>query len=185
MLDFIKHWRQERLLRRLEHVERNKKIENIANIKTIGLIFHVGDENHWNLLYHFAKLMENDGKQIFMIGFHDAEPELDYIITHSNTILCKEKEDFDYWGLPKGDVSNKFVAQHYDILIDTTDEPNFFGQYLALKCDADLKICYASDNDIEDNGRVFDMMIRGEGSLDLREYLNHVVKYLKMIKKEA
>lgn len=186
MFEFIKDWQRKRLLRQLEHKDsnRNKKIDNIAQAKSIGIIFQVGDENDWNLIYHFAKLMEKEGKTVAMIGLQDSETELDYIITHSNTLLCKEKDDFDYWGVPKKDLVEKFAKNHFELLIDTTEEPNFFGQYIALSCDADLKICYASAEELEDNGKIFDMMIQGEEPLNLRDYLNQVVKYLKMIKKE-
>ena len=186
MFEFIKDWQRKRLLRQLKGNDsgRNKKIDNIAQIKSIGLIFQVGEENDWNLLYHFAKLMEKEGKSVAMIGIQDSETQLDYIITHSNTLLCKEKEDLDYWGVPKKELVEKFNQNHFDLLIDTTEEPNFFGQYIALSCDADLKICYASEEDLIDNGKIFDMMIKGEEPLDLRGYLNHVVQYLKMIKKE-
>ena len=120
MLEFLKTFRRKRIIKQLSQRPRDKKIINLEQVKNIALVFTVGSENDWNLLYHFAQLMERQGKQITMIGFQAENTVLSYIITHSHTIICREKDDFDFWGLPKGDIVDKFTEQHYDLLINTT-----------------------------------------------------------------
>ena len=55
MLDFIKEIRRKQIIRDLKHVQRDKRIENIDEVKTIGLICRLDNEQNWNVLYHFAK----------------------------------------------------------------------------------------------------------------------------------
>lgn len=183
MLEFIKDLHKKRILKQLVRTKRVRKIDNLEQVKSIGIAFTVGEENNWNLLYHFAQLMERQGKHVTMIGFQAESTKLDYIITHSHTLICREKDDFDIWGIPKQEVIERFVSQHFDIFIDTTDQPNFFGQFIALKSDADLKVTYTDEVETTTNDNIFDFMIHGEGVIDLRDYLNHVVQYLTMIKK--
>lgn len=184
MLELIKDFRKRHIIKQLASTQRNKKIENLSQVKDIGIIFIISDEHSWNLLYHFAQVMEKDGKKVIMIGLHPNNTQISFIITHSHTTICREKDDFNFWGLPRNGVLDTFTNQHLDLLIDTTDQPNFFGQYVALRSNADLKVTYTDEVEATFNDNIFDMMIKGEGSLDLRDYLNQVVHYLKMIKKE-
>lgn len=184
MLDLIKDFRRRHLIKQLAHAQRDKKIENLSQVKDIGIVFTLNDEQEWNLLYHFAQLMEKEGKKVVMIGLHPSNVQISFIVTHAQTTICREKDDFNFWGLPKGDVLDAFTKRHLDVLIDTTDQPNFFGQYVALRSNADLKVTYTDEVEATLNDNIFDMMIKGEGALDLRDYLNQVVHYLKMVKKD-
>lgn len=184
MLEFIKDFRRRHLIRQLAHKQRDKKIENLSQLKEIGIVFTISGEQEWSLLYHFAKLMEEQGKHVTMVGLHPDNVQISFIVTHAQTIICREKDDLNFWGIPKDEVVERFTSKHFDALIDTTDQPNFFGQYMALRSNADLKITYTDEVEETLNDNIFDMMIKGEGALDLRDYLNQVVRYLKMVKKE-
>ncbi len=185
MLEFIKDFRRRHLIKQLANAQRDKKIENLSQVKDIGIVFTLSDEQEWNLLYHFAQLMEKDGKKVVMIGLHPSNVQISFIVTHAHTTICREKDDFNFWGLPKDDVIETFTNRHLDVLIDTTDQPNFFGQYVALRSNADLKVTYTDEVEATLNDNIFDMMIKGEGTLDLRDYLNQVVHYLKMVRKDS
>ena len=73
------------------------------------------------------------------------------------------------------------MEQPYDLLIDTTGEDNFFAQYIALRTKANLKAAYATPS--EDPSDIFDLIIRGEGQIDLKDFFNNIIEYLGMIKK--
>lgn len=184
MLELIKDFKRRRMIRQMACAQRDKRIVNLEQVRNIGIVFTLSSEHEWNLLYHFAQLMENTGKKVVMIGLHPSNVQISFIVTHAQTIICRESEDLSWWGIPKDDVISRFTDQHLDVLIDTTDQPNFFGQYVALKSDADLKVTYTDEVEATRNDNIYDMMIKGEGPLDMRDYLNQVVHYLKMVKKE-
>ena len=181
MLDFIKDIHRNRLMRDLKAAPRAKKIINIDEVKAIGVICRLEDEQHWKILNHFAMVMENQGKQVHIIALLQRDQELGFVITHQHTYIVRSKTDTNFWGLPSHESIRPFVEQHFDILIDTTGEENFFAHYIALRTSASLKVVYATA--AEDPSDIFDLIIRGEGPLELKNYFNNVIEYLSMIKK--
>ncbi len=185
MFEFIKTYIQRRQLKKFLNVPRKKKIHNIADTKNIGIIFAVGDQKHWNTIYHFAKQQESRGARVWMLGYQATGTIINYIFTHQQTIILHEKEDCNGSGIPKSDKADAFLKQHYDLLIDTTEEPNFYGKYAALRSDADLKVTFVNTNNTPDLEieKIFDMLIQGNKPLNLPSYLSDIEKYLGMVQK--
>ena len=181
MMDFIKQMHLKRIIRDLKATPREKKIDNIDEVKTIGVICRLSDEQNWNILHHFAKVMENQGKHVHIIALLNKDQQLDFVITHQATQLVRTKTDFNFWGLPNYEIIRPFVEQTYDLLIDTLGEENFFSQYIALRTSASLKVVYATP--AEDPSEIFDLIIRGDGQVELKGFFNNVIEYLSMIKK--
>ena len=180
-MDFLKQLHFKRIIRDLKATPREKKIDNIEEVKTIGVICRLEDEQNWNILHHFAKVMENQGKQVHIIALLQKDQQLDFVITHRATYIVRTKIDFNFWGLPNDEAIRPFVEQTYDLLIDTIGEENIFSQYIALSTTASLKVVYATPT--EDPSEVFDLIIRGDGQVELKGFFNNVIEYLSMIKK--
>ncbi len=181
MLNFIKEIRRKQIVKELKNAPREKKIDNIEEVKSIGVICRLSDEQHWNILNHFAKVMENQGKHVSIIAIQPKDQELGFVITHQATYKCRIGTDFNVWGLPNEESIRPFVSQHFDLLIDTIGEENFFSQYIALRTEANLKVVYATP--AEDPTEVYDLIIRGDGQVELKGFFNNVIEYLSMIKK--
>jgi hypothetical protein len=181
MLEFIKNFRRKQIIRDLKAAPRDKRIENIQEIKTIGVICRLDNEQNWNILNHFAKVMENQGKTVHIIALLQKDQELGFVVTHQDTYIVRSKTDINFWGLPSHESIRPFVENTYDLLIDTIGEENFFSQYIALRTTASLKVVYATP--AEDPSEVFDLIIRGDGQVELKDFFNNVIEYLGMIKK--
>lgn len=181
MFDFIKEIHRKKIIRDLKATPREKKIDNIDGIHSIGVICRLGDEQNWNILHHFAKVMENQGKSVTFIALLPKEQDINFVITHQGTHIVRSKTDFNFWGLPNHEAIRPFIEQNYDLLIDTIGEENFFAQYVALRTTASLKVVYATP--VEDPSEVFDLIIRGDGQVELKGFFNNVIEYLSMIKK--
>ena len=181
MLKFVKEIHRKHLIRDLKAAPREKKIDNIEEVHTIGVICQLGDEQHWNILHHFAKVMENQGKKVCIVALLQKDQEIGFVITHQATFIVRSKTDINFWGLPSYESIKPFVEQQYDLLIDTIGEENFFSQYIALRTTANLKVVYATP--AEDPSEVFDLIIRGDGQVELKDFFNNVIEYLSMIKK--
>ena len=179
MLEFIKNFRRRQIIRDLKAAPREKRIDNIQEIQSIGLVCRLSDEQNWNILYHFAKVMENQGKNVHIIAIQDHD--INFVVTHQHTTICRSKTDLNFWGLPSWDAIKPFASRHYDLLIDTIGQDNFFSQYLSLRTPASLKVAYATPT--EDPSDTYDLIIRGEGNVELKDYFNNIIEYLGMIKK--
>lgn len=181
MLEPIKEFRRRRIIRDLKSEPRSTKIDNIDEVRRIGVICRLTDEPHWNILNHFAKVMEGKGKEVHIMAIQPKDQELNFVITHQQTYKCRQGTDFDFWGVPNAEAIRPFTERHYDLLIDTIGEGNFFSQYVALSTPASLKVVYA--NPTEDPTEVYDLIIRGDGKVELKGFFNNVIDYLSMIKK--
>ena len=111
--------------------------------------------------------------------------EINYIFSHTRTIICHEKEDFNWLGLPKEGVIDAFVGRHFDLIIDATVQPDFFGKYVTASANADLKVGYSNSESEEDEGEMgmYDLAIQGREPMDFRDYIEQTVKYLSMVRK--
>ena len=181
MLEFIKEIHRKRLMRNLQAAPREKKILNIDQVKTIGVICRLDDEANWNILYHFARVMENQGKQVDIIALLQKDQEIGFVITHRDTHIVRAKTDTNFWGLPSSDSVRPFVEKTFDLLIDTIGADDFFSQYIALSTTAALKVAFATRD--EEPSDTFDFTIRGDKPVDLKDYFNPVIEYLSMIQK--
>ena len=185
IIDYILRKYQQRQLRNLLESPRDKRIDNWEQIKTIGLIFTVADSERWNLIHRFIAAQESRGKEVYLIGFQKYKYEINYIFSHTRTTICHEKEDFNRMGLPKEGVIDGFISRHYDLIIDTTEQPDFFGKYVTAMADANLKVGYTNSESEKDEGvmDMYDLAIQGNGPMDFKDYIEQIVKYLTMIKK--
>ena len=85
MLEFIKNLRRKKIIRDLKAAPRDKRIDNIQEIQTIGVICQLDTEQNWNILYHFAKVMENQKKKVHIIAMQDQD--INFVVTHQATSI--------------------------------------------------------------------------------------------------
>lgn len=186
MFEFAKRLRQSYILKQITDLDRVKRIPNLNEVKKIGVMMNVASENEWNIIYHFVKVMEKMGKKVHIIGFQKTETEINYIITHAQTTVCHENGDFNFWGVPKEGICDNYLSNEYDIFIDIAYESEFFYNYIALKTNSNFKITYQNTKEEESNtikNEIYDMSIRGDGELDMKDYLNNIINYLSIIQK--
>lgn len=169
----------------MSDIRRCKRIENISLVKNVGIVFTVGDEQQWNILYQYVKRFTTEGRSVWLAGFQGQKTTINYIFSHPHSVICHEKEDTNMWGIPKEETLHQFLSLSYDLLIDTTANDDFFGNYVAAKAHADLKVTYV--NDVEPlshtSEKIFDLLIHGNKPLELEEFFEETIKYLSMIKK--
>lgn len=176
MLNNIKRIRQKHILKQQLVLNRIKKIHNLQTAKRIAMIFDVDDEQSWKVINKFATELSKRGKEMQLLG-RKKQKEIDFIITNTSVLLC-DNDDVDFWGLPKSYAVSNFLNQHFDILIDTVETPDFFSQYVSLKVMADFKIA----RDIADNENYFDLLIKlDEDNTDVKSFLKQILHYLNLI----
>lgn len=185
MANPFKKIKQKYLLKSLRGRKHLKEIKNMDQVRTIGIVFHLGDELSWKYLYAIVMELERSNRRVHMICDQENGQELTYIITHSQTTICHDKEDFDMWGVPHESATESFLTRKYDVLIDATGGDSFFSQYMVLKADADLNITYIDDSDkpSESVMEMYDMTIHGNGPIDLPAFFENVCNYLQMVRK--
>ena len=179
MLEFIKNIRRRKVIRNLKALPREKRIDNIQEIRSIGIICPLNTEENWNILDHFIKTMEGQGKEVHLMATQ--ERDIDFIVTHQATTICRTRRFLNFSGLPSRESIKAFTCRHYDLLIDALDCEDFFSQYVALRTVANLKVVYGSPS--EEASDIFDLIIRGDGPMEIKGFFDNIIEYLGMIKK--
>lgn len=89
---------------------------------------------------------------------------------------CFSRSDKNVLGLPKKKMLENFRNKKYDIVINTGSDRNLFSTAVSasltgqLKCDSSEKYGYA------------DLIIRKTEPYNLLQHLEHVIRYLKMLR---
>jgi hypothetical protein len=181
----FKKIKQKYMLKALRQRRHRREIKNMEQVGTIGIVFHIGDELSWKYLYAIVQELERANRRVHMICDQPKGQELSYIITHSQTSICHDKEDFDLWGVPRESSIEPFLSHKYDIMIDTTGGDSFFSQYMVLRAESDLNITYVDDSEQQDPRamEIYDMTIHGNGPIDIPAFFENVCNYLQMVRK--
>ena len=166
-------------------IGRQKQIANMEQIREVGIVFTVGDEQRWNTICKYAKLLSSEGKTVWLCGHLNKRIKLNYILSHPQAVICHEGTDTQWNGEPKEGVLSQFTQRHYDLLVDLTEEPDFFGKYVALKTLADLKATYVDTTRPSDSEQeqIFDLSIMGHEPMEAANFLESLDEYLSQIKK--
>lgn len=168
ILDSILIQRQTRVLQSLTLLPHQRRIMNLDNIRSIGIIAHDLDDPEQNTLNQFSGHMILRGIEVEKIE----------LPVDADTLLDRD-------GLPLVQFIYPFVRNHYDIIIDTTHYSDSFGLFVSLKSNTFLRTGYLDAtepyNPIVE--ATYDLIIRGSGPRNLQQYLTDILTYLTQIRK--
>lgn len=168
LLDSIVSQRQARVLQSLALLPHHRRILNLDDIKSIGIIAHNLDETELSTLNQFSCHMILRGIDVEKIEMP----------ANAESIL-------DHNGLPQLQFIYPFVRNHYDVIIDTTPHADPFGLFVSLKSSSCLRIGYL-DSDAPHSPvaeATYDFIIRGSGPRNLQLFLTNILTYLTQIRK--
>lgn len=177
-MDSFRNARRNKIIRKLMALPRDKRIDNIRDIRTIGVICRLDKESVWNGLCHFAKTLEDEGKTVHLVAFQE-EKRLPFTVTHQPTTILHLSHGLNLWGFPRRSRIAPFVSQRFDLLIDTVADPCQHSLYIALHTHASLKVAISAAEPCD----AYDLFILTNNPMDTNTFLNNVIEYLGMIKK--
>ncbi|MBP5536552.1 MAG: hypothetical protein J6X62_07160 [Bacteroidales bacterium] len=181
MFNKIKQIQQKRVLKRLTSVRRSRKLTGMDQVKSIALVFTVGNERSWKVINDYIVKMEKAGKHVYAVGYQSKETELNYIITHTKCTICHEKDDLNIWGIPKEDVVEPFVKRKYDLLMDTTAKRTFWSLYMSARSAARIKVSHCQPDEEGRNKEIYDLEIKDSEAYRVSEFLEETARCLDMM----
>lgn len=168
IFDILKEQRRLRMLQDLSLVQHKKCLKNLDDIQTVGIIVHnLTDEEQFTML-QFEQLMSRRGIPIEKIE-----------------LGADEESYLDNEGIPKAEFLHDFINKHYDILIDTTINNDFFGLYVSLRSKTSLRVAYADENQKLSPIALatYDLFVQGSGPRQLVPFLTGLLTILSQIRK--
>lgn len=158
--------------------KRVAKVCNLADAKSIGLLYKIESKESYDHLRKFAKYIKGEfgTRKVFMMGYWDNKKDTPDFLTSKVDFEFFTKADLNWAGIPKGVNIDNFLNEQFDILVDLNSYFNVPLRYLVAKSKAKLKVGRFS----KENEPFFDIMI-GDNKADFENYGNELVKYLTMI----
>ena len=189
MIGFVRQRYCRRLFDNLLKKERNRGIMRYDEAKNILLLFVMYNEAAWHIVNECTQKMEQEGKEVELLGVLPADVEREFLVARTHTCLLDEKNNLNFWHLPRHEVVADLLNKRYDLLIDATGTPNLISQYIALMSDAAWRIAYSDRSQPQpkelnySNEEIFDFVIRNDHPIDIPRYINDIEMYLKILKK--
>lgn len=160
-------------------VHRNKTFLNIADVKTIGILFDAGSKEEFELVKKYVNYLRDMKKRVKAIGFFNQKtiPPLTYSKLEFDFFSQKE---LNWQNCPNSIYVKNFIADSYDLLLDLNIQDLFPLRYIATLSKARFKVGRTSER----NTAIFDLMINIDQSKNLKFFLRNVDEYLFLINKK-
>ena len=176
-LDDIKHKTAKYLLDRASAVDREIAAINIKSAKSVAIIYRADDEEANDLVRRYVKFLKDYKLKVKTLGYYD-QKELPPDVNPKLEFDFITKKDLNLRLEPKSVVSQNFIEEDFDILIDTSAEEDVIMQYLTHYSKAKFKVGAARLS----YHNQLDLSIVLKPEEGTRQLLKSVDKYLHVIK---
>ncbi len=164
------------LNRELKRFSRNKKLINYSDIKDIGILYTLDNDDTYNKVSDFVGKMKNDNKRPKALGFIKNKKISEKFLPKLSFDFFSEN-DLNWYKKPDNKYVKDFVNKEFDLLINIDFENIFPIKYITAKSKAHLKAGLYK----EQNSKYFDLMIKMDKSKDFDEFFTQVIHYLSII----
>ena len=171
LLESIKRNRRQRILNRLADRPHHKRLPNLEEVRTIGLILPPALDNDEKLLvdqfeYHMRK--RNIGIETL-------------------TLPAQGSPAMDWLGLPAHHSIEQFTRQPFDILVVATDNDNPAALFVVLNSRSTLRVAYDDTTTLADpiSTKTYDLFIRGHEPFNLSYLLVQLLTFLHDVNKKS
>jgi hypothetical protein len=165
---------------RMNKIQRNKKLVNLDEAVTIGIVYKVNNEKLFNTVKDLTKVLTTGKKQVLALGFVDRNDIPNYCVA-ANAGYYYTRKDLNWWGGPKSDYLKTFLDKEFDILIDLTLEDVYINRYIMALSKSKFKV----GGHLRVNEQVLDMMIKMDKNANEEDYILQFLHYLRMFKSKT
>jgi hypothetical protein len=151
-----------------ENLKRSKQFLPWDRIKTVALLLNQNDKINKSAI---DKFIDGTGKLVSVYYIEMASKTATYADWQ-----CLTKKERTFLGLPRAGVLQQLKNKKFDLVINTSPESDLFSSAITAAITATLK-CGGGKK-----YRELDLIILKADPYHVIDYLNEVVKYLKMIR---
>lgn len=158
---------------------RNRKISNLNDAKSIGIIYKLEDEPTYNHITRFVKILQDKQINVKAIGYFEGNIRPLWAI-EKLALDFYDKKDINWFNKPGGSYVNEFLKTEFDILIDLSLEDIYQTKYISTLSKSKFKVGKGGDV----NKEIFDLMIDINVKTTLDEFITLIIHYLSIINKK-
>ena len=150
---------------------------NIADAKTIGVVWDATNPDDFSILSKFHQKMADRNIDVKIIGYFPGK-NLPDKLTAIRYLTCLKNGDINITYRPVSTEADEFIATHFDILIDINFKDLFPLRYITNLSIAGFKVGIFDSSSIN---TPYDLMMELNRSTDINNYLEQIIYYLEMI----
>lgn len=155
---------------------REVKGTGLTTARSIGIIFHVKDEQAFKLIREFSDKLRVGGRQVKTLGFVPRPEEASYLRA-GHEFDFFNRDDLNWYYRPTGRKVLDFMDEPFDILIDLR-----LNSFLPLLFPVGLsKARFKVGSFGKDHEDFYDLMIDIDPNSDVPYFIGQIQHYLKML----
>lgn len=163
----------------IKKLKRNKRVINLDEAKTVGIVYNVSDQKVFKTIKILVKELTTQKRQVMAMGFVNRNSIPNYCIA-ANSGYYFNQRDLNWYGGPKNDYVKEFINKEFDILIDLNMDDEYVLRYISGLSRSKFKVgSYSKTHE-----KYFDMMIDFISASKIEEFIEQVLYYLLMLNRK-
>lgn len=157
-------------------VKRERKVANLLEAKSFGIIFDSSKKDDFDLVKKYVTYLKEMKKKVKVIGYFSTKdiPEMTYSKLEYDFF---SEKDLNSFRIPANTFVNNFMEEDFDVLINLNIYGHFPLKYIGTMSKAKYKVGRFD----EGNKEVYDMLIECPSDKSFKYFLRQVDTYLTMI----
>jgi hypothetical protein len=147
-------------------------------VRSVGILFDASNTEDYELVKRYVVYLREHTKKVKVLGYFSAKeiPSLTYSKLEYDFFSAKET---NWFGKPLAAVTQNFIGEEYDLLIDLNIHDHFSLKYIAALSKAKFKVGKYKEED----ETIYDMLIDADNTQTLKYFLRQIDTYISMMNK--
>jgi len=171
MITSLKNYLLKRCLKKIKP-SREKKIISLDQVKTIGLICQISDEESYKDIHALFSKLHSPKRSVWLMGYID-EKRVPYYCLQQLSADYFSKKELNWFGKPTFIQLQDFISKDFDILIDFSR--NDLPPLRYILCATKAKLLIGANEFAQD---LYDLFIKDENKMDYLKLLKTIHDYL-------
>jgi hypothetical protein len=163
--------------KKIAQIKRKVHYSNFSSIKSIGIVWDASTPEDFTHLSRFYQKMHESEIEVTIFGYFPRK-DLPDQCTAIRYLTYLRRKEISLFYIPVSYESRDFISKQFDILIDINFNKVFPLQYISSFSNAAFKVGLY---DSETADTPFDLLMEIKKPVDINNYLNQIIEYLKMI----
>ena len=173
IIDRIKDHFYQSVLKQRATGKPKRVITNLADAKSVGLIYDSTNPDHDITITKFAEMLRNKGKTVEIMAYIN-----DKKVDHKGDIRLFNPKVVNWYGVPIDERVDAFCNKPYDLLICALTADSKPLEYIAYLSKAKYRVGPFAESKTD----CYDLMIQMGNKTDLSYLLQQMVHFLENIK---
>lgn len=177
MIKYIRSYIVHYLIRRaLVSLSRSKKVVNLSDASTIGILFSMIEEQEYLYVNSIVNQLIAKGKEVRIIGYLPHKQIPNYYLAKLKMDIITLK-DLNLIGICKSPFVESFIQEEFDLLIDLSADDYLPLNYISGLSHASFKAGRYSEKMIE----AYDFMVKKPEGMEGKRFSETIIGYLQTI----